>query len=110
MVCKIGGATGTRMDAYLGFAQRGFQRAITYRFQFWAEFLVNLLFMYVYLSLWRALYTGRSAVAGYGRPQLLTYIVVSQTLITFQFTIRAWSVLEQKVRTGEVVIDLLRPM
>jgi ABC-2 type transport system permease protein len=98
------------VDAYYCFAQRGFQRAITYRFQFWAEFVVNLLFMYVYLSLWRALYTGRSAVAGYGRAQLLTYIVVSQTLITFQFTIRAWSILEQKVRTGEVAIDLMRPV
>jgi ABC-2 type transport system permease protein len=98
------------VGAYLSFAQRGFQRAITYRFQFWTELVINLLFMYVYISLWRALYSGRSAVGGYARPQLLTYIVVSQTLITFQFTIRVWSILEQKVRTGEVAIDLMRPV
>ena len=100
----------TALGAYWGFAQRGFQRAITYRFQFWAELLINLLFMYIYVCLWRALYTGRGAVAGYGRGQLLTYIVVSQTLITFQFTVGAWRIIETKVRSGEVAIDLVRPV
>ena len=95
------------MDAYLGFAKRGFQRAITYQFQFWSELVINLLFMYIYVCLWRALYTGRGAVAGYGRGQLLTYIVVSQTLITFQFTVGAWRIIETKVRSGEVAIDLV---
>jgi len=104
------GRQPTALEAYLGFAQRGFQRAITYRFQFWSELVINLLYMYIYVSLWRALYAHRGAVAGYGRPQLLTYIVVSQTLITFQFTIRVWAALEQKVRTGEVAIDLMRPV
>jgi viologen exporter family transport system permease protein len=97
-------------EAYLGFAQRGFQRAISYRFQFWSELLINLLFMYIYVCLWRALYTGHGAVAGYGRQQLLTYIVVSQTLITFQFTVGAWRIIETKVRSGEVAIDLARPV
>lgn len=98
------------LGAYVGFAQRGFQRAISYRFQFWSELVINLLFMYVYVCLWRALYTGREAVAGYGRVRLLTYIVVSQTLITFQFTVGAWRIIETKVRSGEVAIDLVRPV
>jgi ABC-2 type transport system permease protein len=98
------------VEAYLGFTRRGFQRAITYRFQFWTELVINLLFMYIYVCVWRALYTHQGIVAGYGRGQLLTYIVVSQTLITFQFTVRAWAAIEAKVRTGEVAIDLVRPV
>src|SRR5437763_5311530 len=98
------------MDAYLGFAKRGFQRAITYPFQFWSELVINLLFMFIYLCVWRALYSGRASVGGYGRGQLFSYIIVSQTLITFQFTIRAWAGIEAKVRTGEIVIDLVRPI
>jgi ABC-2 type transport system permease protein len=98
------------LDAYLSFARRGFQRAITYRFQFWAELGINVLFMYIYICVWRALYQGRSSVAGYDRRQLLTYIIVSQTLITFQFTVRAWAMTEQKVRTGDVALDLIRPV
>ncbi len=101
---------GPPWEAYLGFARRGFQRAITYRFQFWAELVVNVLFMVVYLSVWRALYLGRGSVAGYDRRHLLTYIVVSQTLITFQFTIRAWAMVEAKVRSGDVALDLIRPV
>jgi ABC-2 type transport system permease protein len=96
--------------AYLGFAKRGFQRAITYSFQFWSELVINLLFMFIYLCVWRALYSGRASVGGYGREQLFSYIIVSQTLITFQFTVRAWAGIEAKVRTGEIVIDLVRPI
>jgi ABC-2 type transport system permease protein len=96
--------------AYLGFAIRGFQRAITYRFQFWTELVINILFMYVYICMWRALYAQKGAVGGYDRPALLTYIIVSQTMFTLQFGVRAWAMIEQKVRTGEVVIDLVRPV
>src|SRR5438552_11029187 len=89
------------MDAYLGFVKRGFQRAITYQFQFWSELVINLLFMFIYLCVWRALYSGRASVGGYGRGQLFSYIIVSQTLITFQFTVRALAGIEAKVRTCE---------
>jgi ABC-2 type transport system permease protein len=98
------------MEAYLGFARRGFQRAITYPFQVWAELGINLLFMYIYVCLWRALYAGRDTVIGYDRRQMLTYIIVAQTLITFQFTIRTVAAIETRVRSGEVVIDLMRPI
>jgi ABC-2 type transport system permease protein len=98
------------MDAYLGFARRGFQRAITYPFQVWSELGINLLFMYVYVCLWRVLYTGRETVLGYDRGQMLTYIIVAQTLITFQFTVRTVALIEAKIRSGEIVIDLMRPI
>jgi ABC-2 type transport system permease protein len=98
------------MEAYLGFAKRGFQRAISYRFQFWTELVINILFMYVYLCVWRALYQHQGAVGGYDRAGLLTYIVVSQTMFTLQFGVRAWAMIEAKVRTGEVVVDLVRPV
>jgi ABC-2 type transport system permease protein len=98
------------VEAYLGFAKRGFQRAITYRIQFWSELVINILFMYVYLCVWRALYHQQGAVEGYDRAGLLTYIVVSQTMFTLQFGVRAWVMIEGKVRTGEVAIDLVRPV
>src|SRR5205807_9962275 len=48
--------------------------------------------------------------AGYDRSHLLSYVIVSQTLLTFQFTVRTvWSI-EGKVRSGEVVIELMRPI
>ena len=49
------------------------------------ELFINVLFMLVYVYLWKALYTGRTSVEGYDLNRILTYIVVSQTLLTFHF-------------------------
>jgi ABC-2 type transport system permease protein len=104
------GAAPAAWQAYSGFARHGFQRAITYRFMFWTELIVNLLFMYLYVCLWQALYRERTSVAGYGRAQLLSYIIVAQTVFTLQFTIRTVWVMEGKIRNGEVALDLMRPV
>ena len=69
-----------------------------------------MLFISIYVYLWKALYTGKTAVEGYDLNGILTYIVVSQTLVTFQFTLRIARVIEEKVRTGEVVTDLMKPV
>ena len=53
---------------------------------------------------------GAGAGGGVWPEQLFTYIMVSQTLITFQFTVGAWAGIEAKVRTGEIVVDLVRPI
>ena len=74
------------------------------------ELFINVLFMLVYVYLWKALYTGQTSVEGYDLNKILTYIVVSQTLLTFTFTLRVARIIEEKVRTGEVVTDLMKPV
>lgn len=95
---------------YLAIARRSFQRALEYRFELWAEFILNLLFMYVYACLWRALYAQRAQVGGYTLKEMLTYIVVSQTLLTFNFTLRLPGVLSEKMRSGAISMDLMKPV
>ena len=98
------------MKKYLTFTVKAFQRTLTYRFELWMELFINVLFMLVYVYLWKALYTGRTSVEGYDLNEILTYIVVSQTLLTFTFTLRIARIIEEKVRTGEVVTDLMKPI
>ena len=69
-----------------------------------------MLFISIYVYLWKALYTGKTAVEGYDLNGILTYIVVSQTLLSFHFTLRVARVIEAKVGTGEVVTDLMKPV
>ena len=95
---------------YLTFTVKAFQRTLTYRFELWMELFINVLFMLVYVYLWKALYTGQTLVEGYDLKGILTYIVVSQTLLTFTFTLRVARIIEEKVRTGEVVTDLMKPI
>ena len=98
------------MKTYLAFAVKAFQKTLTYRFELWAELFINVLFMFIYVYLWKALYTGRASVEGYDLNDILTYIIVSQTLLTFNFTLRVARIIEEKVRTGEVVTDLMKPV
>ncbi len=98
------------MKKYLTFTVKAFQRTLTYRFELWMELVINVLFMLVYVYLWKALYTGQTSVEGYDLNKILTYIVVSQTLLTFTFTLRVARIIEEKVRTGEVVTDLMKPV
>lgn len=98
------------MSKYLAFTAKAFQRTLTYRFELWVELFINVLFMLIYVYLWKALYAGQTAVEGYDLNGILTYIVVSQTLVTFHFTLRIAHVIEEKVRTGEVVTDLMKPV
>ena len=98
------------MKKYLVFAAKAFQRTLTYRFELWMELFVNVLFMLIYVYLWKALYTDQRSVAGYDLNRILTYIVISQTLLTFNFTLPVARIVEEKVRTGEVVTDLMKPI
>ena len=98
------------MKTYLAFVRKSFQKTLTYRFELWIEVFINILFMLIYVYLWKALYTGRESVEGYDLNGILTYIIVSQTLLTFNFTLRAARIIEDKVRTGEVVTDLMKPV
>ena len=98
------------MRKYLAFTAKAFQRTLTYRFELWVELFINVLFMLIYVYLWKALYTGKTTMEGYDLNGILTYIVVSQTLLSFHFTLRIARVIEEKVRTGEVVTDLMKPV
>ena len=98
------------MRKYLAFSTKAFQRTLTYRFELWMELFVNVLFMLIYVYLWKALYTEQRSVAGYDLNRILTYIVISQTLLTFNFTLPVARIVEEKVRTGEVVTDLMKPI
>jgi ABC-2 type transport system permease protein len=61
--------------------------------------------------LWRAAYDGAhgGAVEGVGRQQMITYAVVSVILASCFSTSVQWTVPE-RVRNGDIVIDLIRPV
>ena len=98
------------MKKYLAFSAKAFQRTLTYRFELWMELAINVLFMLIYVYLWKALYTDRTSVEGYDLNGILTYIVISQTLLTFVFTLRISRMIQAKVRAGEVATDLMKPI
>jgi ABC-2 type transport system permease protein len=53
--------------------------------------------------------SGAAEVAGYTRDQLVTFVWVGQGLLTVVY-LWAWTDLADRIRTGDVVADLLRPV
>ncbi|SBT48678.1 ABC transporter permease [Micromonospora narathiwatensis] len=87
----------------------GFRRYATYRQATVAGAATNSVFglLRYYIFLAAAGATGR--VAGYDRAQLATFVWVGQGLLAVVL-IWGWTELADRIRTGEVAADLLRPV
>jgi ABC-2 type transport system permease protein len=95
---------------YLAYARAGFRRYATYRQAMLAACFTNCVFGFLRCAVLLAV-AGASAgaVAGYDAPRLATFVWVGQGLIG---VVLLWAPAElaERIRTGDVVTDLLRPV
>jgi ABC-2 type transport system permease protein len=97
------------MRLYWEIARRSFRRATTYRAAYLAGLITNAffgaLFSFVYLAVYGA---AGGPVAGYGVQDAVSYVWITQSLISVG---AAWITqdLAESVRTGDVVSDMARP-
>lgn len=89
----------------------GFRRYATYRQATIAGAFTNVVFgflrCYVLLAVAAAVPGGQAA--GYGREQLATYVWLGQGLLSV-VALWGWTELADRIRTGDVSADLLRPV
>ena len=96
--------------AYLALAAAGFRRYATYRQAMVAAVVTNSVFGFLRFAVMLAvLDAGGRTVAGYDEPQLATFVWAGQGLIG---VVLLWAPpdLAERIRTGDVVMDLLRPI
>jgi ABC-2 type transport system permease protein len=86
----------------------GFRRFATYRQATVAAFTTNIMFGFLRTFVLLAV-AGGGVVAGYSGSQLLTYVWTGQGLIGVVM-LWGWTDLADRIRTGDVVTDLLRPL
>ncbi|MGH8793736.1 MAG: ABC transporter permease [Stackebrandtia sp.] len=98
------------MRMMLALSRAGFRRYATYRQATFAATATNTVFGFLraYVLLATAAAAG-GAAAGYSGAQLSTYAWVTQGLLGV-VALWGWTDLSDKVRTGEVTADLLRPV
>jgi ABC-2 type transport system permease protein len=88
----------------------GFRRYTSYRQATFAGAFTNTVFGVIKVSiLFAAAASAGGVVAGYDRAALSTYTWLSQGMIAVVF-IFAWTDVAQRVRTGDVAVDLMRPV
>jgi ABC-2 type transport system permease protein len=89
----------------------GFRRYATYRQATVAGAFTNIVFGFLktYVLLAVVAGSGGPTVAGYSREQLVTFVWAGQGILTVIW-LWAWTDLADRIRTGEIVTDLLRPI
>jgi ABC-2 type transport system permease protein len=100
------------MRVYLELARRSFQRHLAYRQATVAGIFTNAVFGVLIASMYGALYRSRengAAVAGFDLPEILTFIWISQSLLTV-VAIWGWWDMAVSIQTGDVIVDLMKPI
>jgi ABC-2 type transport system permease protein len=87
----------------------GLQQALAYRGT--AIFTVLILFLWIGIlfSFWSSAYAGRAEIAGYTHRDMRTYILLAYA-INALVGWRVGSGMMARIRTGEIVIDMVRPL
>lgn len=90
-------------------AASGFRRFSTYRQATIASLFTNIMFGFLRTYLLLAVAAVGGVVAGYTGPQLATYVWAGQGLLGVVM-LWGWNDLADRIRSGDVVTDLLRPI
>jgi ABC-2 type transport system permease protein len=90
-------------------AGAGFRRYSTYRQATVAGIVANTTFGFLRTYILLSVAGSAGRLAGYDEAQLLTFVWVGQGLIA---VVNAWTIVDlaDRVRTGDIVADLLRPV
>ncbi len=101
---------GPGQPVYLSFMKKSFQKQLAYKFEYFVGVFNGLLFIFVFTSLWSAIYSNPQAVAGlaFNRAQIISYAVFAM-MFRISMTMEDNEV-ASKVRTGAISIDLIKPV
>jgi ABC-2 type transport system permease protein len=96
---------------YLQFARLAFQRRATYRLANWTGVAVNFFFLLVHAQVLLAFFRARGNAAGWRPEDAVLYFAASESLLMVIGIFPDWRYnLGERIRMGEIVSDLLRPV
>jgi ABC-2 type transport system permease protein len=82
---------------------------LAYNMWVWADFLVTLISMFVFVYFWRAVYAGASTLGGLALSQTITYILLARLLSPLVET-RTIFFFGFMIRQGQIAVELTRPI
>lgn len=97
------------MNTYWAYFKTRIEQETYYKFNFWMQLLSAWLIFYVEFRVWQAVFCSRTSLQHIGFTHLFSYIFYGHLLRTFFGT-----GIDEKIgddyRTGQIVIDRLRPV
>ena len=97
------------VDIYAAIASMAAKVRLAYNWWVWADFVVALVSMIVFVYFWRAVYAGTASLAGLALTQTITYILLARMLAPLIET-RMIFFFGHMVRTGQVAVEMTRPL
>lgn len=96
---------------YLQFARLAFQRRATYRLANWTGVAVNFFFLVVHAQVLLGFFRARADAGGWSADDAVLYFAASESLLMVVGIFPDWRLnLAERVRSGEIVTDLVRPV
>jgi ABC-2 type transport system permease protein len=95
------------MKKYLALAGISIKNALVYRANVTGRMIFYFVFIFVFFSLWRMVYSGNE-IAGYNLTQMVWYVCMTE-LVVFCSGAGIFGVMNQEVKSGSIAYELLRP-
>ncbi len=97
------------LTCYLRLVSAGFRRYATYRQAVLAGLATNMVFGFMRCAVLLTVFAGSASVAGYDPSRTVTFVWIGQGLIA---VVLIWGNADfgERVRSGDVAVDLLRPV
>ena len=86
----------------------GANLVLAYRLEVVVHILSASLVTFFNWSLWHSVFIGRQTIAGRTAEEMCTYVVMAWVVTTFYST-RVDEFVGQRIRSGDIAVDLLRP-
>ena len=99
------------MRVYIHFIKNSMERLLIYRADMWFKLIGRLIYLYVQIVTWKAIYGGTSVVetssGDVSIGQMISYLVLSSVLYSL-IEFDTVQLINDKIRSGEIAIDIMR--
>lgn len=97
------------MRHYLAFTSIAIKEALSFRINLFTSLFGGFFRLILLTSVWKAIYIGHGRLAGYGKEEILFYVVIAAAMSAGGL-LSLGSVLGDRNESGDIVVDLTRPV
>lgn len=94
---------------YCEFVKKSFLQQFSYKANLLLKVISSFIFLFVTVSIWKALYINKPLVDGINLREMLSYILVVQ-LLRIVVKMPVSSYIGQRISTGMITVDFVRPV
>jgi ABC-2 type transport system permease protein len=95
------------MSLYVAMIGKSFRKHLAYRSEVWVRIVIGVAWVGIQVAIWTSL-IGSGAVDGITLPDMITYAILN-TVIALAMMDRSLAELDERIRSGDVAVDLIKP-